>query len=146
MILTKHNKEILKLMGLDDPGTLLGMELDTMHAMFETMDGRRLCYIADRELGFATALFLGDGKPRHGFGPGTPKAVFMKTLKALDHHKGAKRVSMVLTTKDGESLIASFGENTNSEGWAQKLSSDYCTKYRLHRLSDLKDILFGATA
>ena len=145
MILTKRNKEILKLMGLDDPGTLLGMELNSIHAVFHTMDGRIICYIADRA-GFAMAVFLMDGNPCHGLGPGTPKAVFMKTLKELDRHKGVKLASWILTTTGGEDLLLVFNEQAGAKEWEKLFSSDYCTKYRLYRLSELRDIFFGATA
>ena len=148
MFLTRRKQEMLRLMRLDEPGTLLGMELDSIHAMFQTMDGQEALYMADQAWKCGMATFLKDKgpDPKRDFGAGAPATVFKRLLKALDRRKRIKRVVFVLTTKDRETLIAVFDENTDGKSWVERLSSDYCTKYRLHRLADFYEIFFGKSA
>lgn len=148
MFLTRRKQEMLRLMRLDEPGTLLGMELDSIHAMFQTVDGQEALYMADQVWKCGMATFLKDKRPdpKRDFGPGAPASVFKRLLKALDRRKRIQRVVFVLTTIDKETLIAVFDENTDGKSLAERLSSDYCTKYRLHRLADFYDIFFGKPA
>ena len=148
MFLTRRKQEMLRLMRLDEPGTLLGMELDSIHAMFQTADGQEALYIAFQEWKCGMATFLKDKRPdpKRELGAGAPATVFKRLLKALDRHKRIKRVVFILTTKDGETLMAMFDENTDGKSWVESLSSDYCTKYRLHRLADFYEIFFGKSA